>query len=266
MGMLSVSPLILSITIFTPLATHAKKMQLLTSTHHITGNNTNKIDALGQTTSAVGNGFATGAALLSASGLLFLLPFVNVNISAPMTLDLVFLAGILVGIVLPFVFSGYLLRGLSRGILGLIREVMRQFREISYLYEHKGRPDIAKASDEQARLAMDSLVIPGILMVIPPIVLGYVMDYHILVGMGLGAFLAVFSQSFFWTHTGDALHNAKHYISGGRFGGKTSPTYAHVALAENVGDGFKDLLGPALNIWLKSVAMIIVLLVSILAL
>ncbi|MSR88912.1 MAG: hypothetical protein EXS67_04575 [Candidatus Margulisbacteria bacterium] len=267
MGMLSATPIILSINIFTPLAANTQKMQQLTLDHQTTNKNTKKINEIGHTTAAIGNGFAAGAAILASTSLLFTIPLLNPAENSPqLMINLSLLTGLCLGVSLPFIFSGYLLKGLTGNILGMLKEVSRQFKEIPYLHENKGRPDIIKASDDQARMTMDSLIIPGLLMVLPPILIGYIFGAQMLIGLGLGTALACFSQSFFWANMGDALHNAKHDIENGHFGGKNSPTYTHITIANNIGDGFKDLLSPALNTWLKSVTIIIVLVLSLLAL
>ena len=221
---------------------------------------------IGNSTAAIGNGFASAVAVISTFCLFFALAIItHLDLSYLLQLDIPLVVGIIIGISLPFVFSGFLLRSLTKMILSVIQEVSRQFREIPFLYEDKGRPDIIKASDYNSCLAMNALIWPGIMMVLTPILLGYFFGIKTLLGFAFGIFLSGFNKGFYWVNVGDVLHNAKHYIASGNYGGRQSPTFQNILMADNVGDAFKDVLGPGINILIKSVAIITILIIMLLS-
>jgi K(+)-stimulated pyrophosphate-energized sodium pump len=256
LGMLSVNTLIITSNIFAPLASNTKKLAIMAEDEDRV-KNVSKIHRIGNTTAALGNGFASGAAVLSTFSFLFSLVLLSKqSILNLLLLDLPLFLGLIIGISLPFMFSGFLLSGLTKVILATMEEAARQFKEIPFLLEDKAKPDIVKAADKNARISMNALIIPGIIMALIPIVLGYLFGDKILIGLVLGAFFSGFNQSYYWANVGDSLHNAKHYIESGHFGGKDSPTFSNISCADNVGDAFKDLLSPSINIFMKSIAMI----------
>ncbi|MCP4049291.1 MAG: sodium/proton-translocating pyrophosphatase [bacterium] len=265
MGMLSVTGQILAANIFGQLSADVFKISKLAKSDERIIKNTSKMESIGNTASAIGNGFATGVTVLSTFSLFFSLVIISgQDLSYLLMIDLKLVAGIIIGVSTPFVFSGFLLRGLSKIILTTIHEVGRQFREIPYLYEKKGRPDVIKATDHNSCIAMNVLIIPGIIMVFSPILIGYFFGSKMLLGFAFGAFLAGFNQGFYWSNLGDSLHNAKHYIENGHFGGRDSVTFQHILIADNVGDAYKDLLSPSINILIKSITIISILVILLL--
>lgn len=261
LGMLSTAPTIIGITIFNPLSANNLKILRLTLNQSITDQHTEKIEELGQTTVAVRNGFASAAAILATISLLtsvFAFNFDNLVISP------IIIIGVTFGLAIPHTVNGYLLRTLVRIVNATINETLRQFKDIPYLLENKAKPDIIRATDNQARLSIDGLVIPGIIIVGIPIITAYIFGIDILLGLILGVILTTSTQSFGISNTGDALHNIKNYIKKGHFGGQNSKTFKHAQIADNVGDAYKDLLGPAMNIMIKSICIITILLVFIL--
>ncbi len=257
LGMLSIAGSILTIQVFAPLASHTQKIVLLADLDPITAKNANRMDQLGHTTVAIGNGFAAGVAILSTLSLFFsLLLITRAKFSHLLIIDIPLMTGILLGIMLCMMFSGYLLSGLTKAIGVVVDEVIRQFKEIPYLFEDKARPDMIKASDLSSVKAMDALLIPGILMLAIPIAVGYIFGVKMLIGLVAGTLFSGLFLSFFSATTGDIINNAKHYIELGHFGGKESPNFQFVRIAAMVGDAFKDVLSPSLNILLKSVSII----------
>lgn len=257
LGMLSVTGLLLTLTMFSAIASNTAKTASLCDASETTIKNAKAMNQLGHTTTALGNGFASGASIMSTLSLFFAfvvstkIPFEEVFL-----LNADMLIGLLIGITIPDLYSGFLLKGLSVTIKNTLTEVVRQFKDIPYLLENKANPDMTKASDALARSSMDSLIIPGIIMVLTPICIGYVFGIKMLLGLTLGILLMAFGKSFGFANTGDSLHSARHYIEQGHFGGKNSPTYAHIAIADGIGDAYKDLLWPSLSLLIKVVTII----------
>lgn len=259
-GMLSVTTTIIMTKIFSPLANSCKKYNDLYPSSDMLKENTAKMDRIGGTTAALGNGFATGAATLSTFSLFFSIIALSGHLfSNILIVDLYLLSGLLMGIMLPFIYSGFLISGLTNCIKFVMGEVSRQFKEIPYLYEDKAKPDIRKAADTLARKSLDALIIPGMLMVIPPILIGQIFGVKMLVGFVLGTFLTGFNQGFYWANYGDSINSIKSLISKGHLGGKESPNYPYIIFSDNYGDSFKDLLNPGINIFIKAVSLTAIL-------
>ena len=267
MGMLSLTCLIFIVKLFHPLARNAMKVATLSDYSHTAIQHLHRLNSIGTTTIALGNGFVSAAAILSTISLLFsLCLFGDLDLSYLLLIDAFLLVGILTGGTLPFIFSGFLLTGLRKAVLNSITEISRQFKEIPYLYEDKAKPDVIKASDKQACIAMDSLIIPGILMAAVPIIAGYGLGERFLFGIVLGTFLSGFNQGYFWSNLGDSLYQAKHVIEGGYYGGKESLLFSNIETAGNIGAFYKDLLGPSITILIKSVTIISMLVFLLLSL
>lgn len=266
LGMLSITSLLLTANIFSPFASNIRKVAQLSGSTETIQKNAVKMDKIGTTTAALGNGFAAGAALLSSFSLLFSLVLVSrLDLSYMLLVDVKLLSGLIIGLALPSVFSGFLLPASIKSALCTVAEVSRQFKEIPYLFENKAKPDIRKAADLNAIIAMNAVVIPGFIMGLTPIASGYIFGSKLLFGLSLGTFLAGMYHCFYWANFGDVLHNVKHYIEGGHYGGKNSPTFYNILIADNVGDGFKDLLSPSINILIKSVVIISILVIWLLS-
>lgn len=265
MGMLSVTGLILTLTMFSAIASNADKTAKLCEASETTIKNTTAMNRLGHTTAALGNGFAAGASVMSCFSLFFaLVVSTKIPFSEVFLLNIDMFIGLLIGVTLPNIYSGFLLKGLSTTIRSNVIEVARQFKDIPYLFENKAKPDMTKASDSLARHSMDSLIIPGIFMVLTPICIGYIFGIKMLLGLTLGVIFVGFANSFGLANTGDSLHSARHYIEQGHFGGKESPTYTQIAIADGVGDAYKDLLWPSLSLLMKVVTIIAIHLIILL--
>ena len=252
-GMLTAISGIVVANMFAPLASTANKVAMLAEASETVINNTKKAVQVSKTTIALGNGFATGVSFMITFSMclaLFMLAGVSGNISGG------FFVGAILGLCVVFLFSGFLLSGLVKTILKTMEEVARQFKEIPYLYEDKARPDVTKASLVVAINAMNSLIIPAIVMVLVPILLGYVFGKEMLLGLVLGVFIAALGKAYYWTSIGDSLSNTRYYIDEGNYGGKESPTYKNIVDAENFGDAFKDMLAPGINILIRAVSII----------
>ncbi|MFC1752092.1 sodium/proton-translocating pyrophosphatase [Thermoproteota archaeon] len=265
MGMLSMTSLILVTNILSPMAANTKKLAILTNQSENIMKNAVRMDHLGNSTVSLGNGFASGAAALSTFSLFFSLVLIaNIDLQWLLLVDMKLLSGLIIGISIPFVFSGFLLSALIKIILKTVHEVSRQFKEIPFLIENKARPDIIKAADDNVIIAMNALVIPGIIMGFTPIAIGFIFGIKVLIGVVLGTFLSGVNQGFYWANFGDSLNNAKHYIQNGHYGGQKSPTFQNILIADNTGDAFKDLLSPSVNILIKSTTIIAILVIMLL--
>ncbi len=258
LGMLSSTSIIISINMFAPLASNIQKIHSMVYSHSTTKSNLRKIQLIGETTSAVGGGFATGASILAS--ICLLLSLYNLLGQSVFSTPIL-IVGLIIGLILPYTISGILLSDLIKSVINSIAETRRQFKDIPYLTENKARPDVIKAADEQARVSMDSLFIPGLLMIGCPIMLGYTFGISMITGIAIGTFATCASQSFILVNTGESLHNAKYYIKNGRYGGKQGESYTHISIADNIGDSQKDLLNPMMNITMKSVMIVIILVV-----
>jgi K(+)-stimulated pyrophosphate-energized sodium pump len=266
MGMLSVTSLILSVNIFTHLAANtAKIVKLDDKSNELLIKNVTRMDKIGNNAAAISNAFASGVTVLATFSLFFSLVMISrIDLTYLLLVDMQLVLGVIIGVSIPFVFSGFLLRGLVKVVIYTITEVIRQFREIPFLKEGKANPDVIMAADKCACIAMNALIVPGILMAFVPVMIGYVFGVKILMGFAFGTFLASFNQGFYWANFGDALHNTKHVIASGHYGGKDSVTFKHALTADNIGDAYKDLLSPAINILLKSVVIISILVIMLL--
>jgi len=225
---------------------------------------------LGQTTSSIGNGFATGVSIIAAFSLLMPLLLTlqqKMRLQDILFVDSHLLGGLLIGIALPFVFSGFLMRGLTKAMLYLISEVKRQFQDIAYLFEDKARPEIKKAADELAVHSMNALTWPTLVMIVVPVCIVYFfggVGFKILIGLIIGTYFITSTLGFFLGIMGDSLKQARHYILDGHYGGASTPTYQNILIAENFSNSYKDLLAPSLNILIKSISILSILLITIL--
>jgi len=218
---------------------------------------TDALDSLGNTTAATGKGFAIGSAVLTALALL--VAYVQVTGITDLQLtDANVLIGILLGAMLPFLFAGLTMYAVGEAAGDMIEEVRRQFREIPGLREGKEgvEPDAARAVDISTRGALRSMMLPGAIAVLSPIVVGVVLGAEALGGMLAGSIAAGFLLALFMANAGGAWDNAKKWVESGELGGKGSPAHAATVVGDTIGDPFKDTSGPSINILLKLMAIV----------
>ncbi|CAN5521515.1 sodium-translocating pyrophosphatase [soil metagenome] len=221
---------------------------------------TDALDALGNTTAATGKGFAIGSAVLTALALAA--TYVQVTgISVLSLTDVRVLLGVLIGAILPFVFSGLTMQAVGSAANTMIQEVRRQFREIDGLLE--GRPgvdpDAARAVDISTEAALKAMLLPGAIAIAAPVVVGTTLGAEALGGMLIGSIAAGFLLATLMANAGGAWDNAKKYIELGNHGGKGSDAHAAAVTGDTVGDPFKDTSGPSINILLKLTAIVAVI-------
>ena len=229
---------------------------------------TDALDALGNTTAATGKGFAIGSAALTALALLAAysvsakliaigpdgkLLDVNVGINL---LQPEILVGLVIGAMLPFIFSALTMQAVGRAAQGIVDEVRRQFREIPGLMEGTGTPDSARCVDISTRGALREMIIPGVMAVIAPIATGFILGEAALGGLLIGSVASGFMLAIMMASAGGTWDNAKKYVELGNYGGKGSEAHKAAVEGDVVGDPFKDTSGPSLNILLKLMAIV----------
>jgi K(+)-stimulated pyrophosphate-energized sodium pump len=223
---------------------------------------TDALDALGNTTAATGKGFAIGSAALTSLALLAAYAVVaglyvpgqsegGINLLSHTTL-----VGLLIGAMLPFVFSALTMKAVGRAAMAIVNEVRRQFREIPGIMEGTGRPDYARCVDISTSGALKEMIIPGLMAVVVPIATGFILGSEALGGLLIGAVGSGFMLAIMMATAGGAWDNAKKYVELGNFGGKGSEAHKAAVEGDVVGDPFKDTSGPSLNILLKLMAIV----------
>jgi K(+)-stimulated pyrophosphate-energized sodium pump len=220
---------------------------------------TDALDAAGNTTAAIGKGFAIGSAALTslaltsafltraqAGGKVLSLEITNPNV----------LAGLLVGAALPFAFSAMTMKSVGKAAFAMIEEVRRQFRTIPGLMEGKAKADYAKCVDISTAASIKEMIAPGLLVILSPLVVGFLFGVQMLAGVLIGSLIVGVMLAISMANSGGAWDNAKKYIETGVHGGKGSDTHKAAVVGDTVGDPFKDTSGPALNILIKLMAII----------
>lgn len=221
---------------------------------------TDKLDALGNTTAAIGKGFAIGSALLAALAL-FSAYAQAAGIDSLNVLDPVILVGIFVGSVAPFVVSALTMRSVGKAALEMVMEVRRQFKEIPGIMTGEALPDYKRCVAISTQASLREMMLPGVLTVGLPVVVFYTLGVKALGGLLVGATLVGVLLALMMANGGGAWDNAKKYIEAGNFGGKGSDAHRAAVIGDTVGDPFKDTSGPALNILIKLMSIVSLLLV-----
>ena len=233
---------------------------------------TDALDALGNTTAATGKGFAIGSAALTSLALLvayavaadIYVPGISevpdqtdgVVVAGINLLQHTTLVGLLLGAMLPFIFSALTMKAVGRAAYSIVDEVRRQFREIPGLMEGTARPDYARCVDIATTGALKEMIIPGLMAVIVPIATGFILGKEALGGLLMGAVASGFMLAIMMATAGGAWDNAKKYVELGNYGGKGSDAHKAAVEGDLVGDPFKDTSGPSLNILLKLMAIV----------
>ena len=216
---------------------------------------TDKLDAVGNTTAAMGKGFAIGSAALTALAL-FVSYAEAVKLEKIDILDHTVIMGIFIGGMLPFLFSAMTMESVSRAAYKMIEEVRRQFRSIPGIMEGTAKPDYKSCVAISTQAALHEMLVPGVMAVACPLAVGVLLGPAALGGLLAGSLVTGVMMAIFMSNAGGAWDNAKKYIEDGNHGGKGSDAHKAAVVGDTVGDPFKDTSGPSLNILIKLMTVV----------
>jgi K(+)-stimulated pyrophosphate-energized sodium pump len=229
-------------------------------------NRTDALDSLGNTTAATGKGFAIGAAGLTALALLLsYIQAIEINIADISLLDPRVIAGLFLGSLLPAVFCALTLNAVGKTSFSIVNEVRRQFHEIKGLMDGSAKPDYARCVDICTRASIKQMILPGIITIASPVVVGLLLGPLALGGFLVGAIITGFVLAITFSNAGGSWDNAKKWIETGAYGGKGSESHKAAVVGDTVGDPMKDTSGPSLNIMIKLISIIALVIAPVLA-
>ena len=269
MGMLINLGMLLAMDCYGPIADNSAGIAEMAGLGKEVRERCEALDAVGNTTAALGKGFAIASAALASLAWLatyFTVAKIDLAVLASgesakvvslTNVDVI--AGVLIGGMMTFIFSALAMRGVSDGSYAIVNEVRRQFREIKGLMEGEAKPDYVACVDIATSRALKSMLIPGILVIVVPLILGFTLGPASVAGLLAGALLTGFLLAVMMANSGGAWDNAKKYIEAGAYGGKGSEAHKAAVCGDTVGDPFKDTAGPSLNILIKLVGKVAVI-------